>query len=233
MEYANPEIIIPRMLQDYFQEVGFSSLYPNFKTLRIGAVHPFALLLFQESLGQQLDISVFPSITVADSSDTEVFSELGRGYENYMVDSEQLTAMLGQAEAGNLIISDDNISRIKTIIAAGGSISGTKTSYRSQHSVDLNIWSDNKDITSIVYDFVKHFIIGNIQRLHNEVGLDIQNPISGRRSGDINVEFGHILYGANITLSLTIDTASMILDVPVQEVVTILEDPTYHVVGDR
>lgn len=230
VEYANPEVILPTMIQEYLLEVGFSNLYPNFKHINIGAVHPFAVLLLQTVNGTQLDLSVFPSITISDSSDSEVHSELGRGFENAMYTPSDLAQLLGQVTAGNLIMSDENVVRVQAEIDAGTSIMYTKTAYKAQHSVDMNIWTENKDLTSMVYDLLKHFIMGNIAELHS-YGYDMNNPISGRRSGDINVEFGRLLYGANITMSVTIDTASMVLDLPFGEIATITPDPTFYVEG--
>jgi len=229
IEYANPEQILPPLMHEFFLELGYSSMYPNFKNLRIGAVHPFALLLFQEVMGvTKLDLSVFPSITISDSSDAEVYSELSRGYENYQLSAEHLAKIAGSASSGKLILSDENLLRLETAVAGGATINASKVSYRSNHNIDINIWSENKDLTSLIYDMVKHFIMGNINRLRIE-GMDIQSPIGGRRSGDINVEFGRLLYGANVTVSAVIDTANMWVDVPIGEIATIITDPDYSV----
>jgi len=228
IQYANPEQILPPLMQEFFIELGYSSMYPNFKHLRVGAVHPFALLLFQDSLGQKLDLSIFPSITISDSSDTEVYSELGRGFENYQLTAEMLAYIVGSINAGKIIISDANLTRLQTAVADGSTINCSKVNYHSNHNIDINIWSENKDLTSLLYDMVKHFIMGNINRLRLE-GIDIQNPIGGRRSGDINVEFGRLLYGANVTVSAVIDTANMWVDIPIGEIVTINPDPDYSV----
>lgn len=229
VEYANPELILPPLLREYFLEVGYSEMYPNFKGVRIGTVHPFALLLFQEVLGQRLDLNVFPSVTVSDTSDTEVFDTLGRDIEDVVFNEEQITQMLGYVDSGQLLLADSGKTALLDAVAGGNVVTGRKVGYRVNHNVDLNIWSDNKDITSLVYDLVKHFIISNIAKLHEE-GLDAQSAIVGRRSGDINVEFGSLLYGANITVPITIHTSSTLFDVEygvIAEVDTVTE-PTYY-----
>ncbi len=229
VEYTNPEIVIPRMLQKYLQEIGFSSIYPNFKNVRISAVHPFALLLFQSWHGTKLDLSVFPSITITDSSDSETAPELTMRKTDYVLTDDMVYSILSQVDAGRLIISDENRTRLEAAVADGTTkITAVKYSNRYQHSVDMNIWSDNKDLTSLIYDFCKKFIEGNVVALHNE-GLDVINPIAGRRSGDINVEFGHLLYGANLTVALTIETGSMIIDLAQGTIETINLDPNYSV----
>lgn len=231
VEYTNPEKVFPKYLQQYFLEIGFSSLYPNFKNLRIGAVHPFALLLFQDVNGQKLDTGVFPSITVSDTSDTEIDDELGRGYNEFQIDSSGLAKILGAVDQGKLILSDENRTRLEAAVADGATVKAVKHNYRSGHNIDLNIWSENKDLTSLIYDLVKHWVIGNIQMLHDE-GIDVVNTVSGRRSGDINVEFGRILYGANVTVPATIETANLLIDLPYGAIQTINNDSIYQTVGE-
>lgn len=230
VEYANPEIILPQMIQDYLLEIGFSSLYPNFKHINISAVHPFAIMLFNEVQGQKQDLSVFPSLTVSDSADSEINTQIGHGFENSSMTPSQMATLLGQVDAGYLILSDDNRVIIQAAIDAGATLFYNKASYRAQHTVDLNIWTENKDLTSLIYDLIKHFIIGNINKLHIH-GYDMNNPLSGRRSGDINVEFGRLLYGANISLPLAIDTASMMIDVPVEIINSVNLESLYHSQG--
>lgn len=228
-EYVNPELILPDMLQQYFLEIGFSSMYPNFSTLRIGAVHPFALLLYQSVMGQDLSTNVFPSITVSDSSDSEVSDLLARGDETFVFSSDVVAGFELYRDLKQLLISDDGLTRLKSATAGDGTVVGHKRDIRSRHTIDFNIWSDNKDMTSLIYDLVRHFVLSSINVLHDEKGIDVLDPISGRRSGDINVEFGKLLYGANISVSATISTANMIVDLPEEEIAVINQSPEYQV----
>lgn len=217
IEYANPELILPKMIQQFFLEIGFADLYPHFKTIRIGAVHPFALLLFQDVQGQQLDLSVFPSITVSDSSDSEVFDDLSRGFQSYQLNQEQLAKLLGSVDSGDLIMSSTNRARLESAVQGGATVNATTRDFRANHNIDLNIWSENKDLTSILFDMVKHFVISNTDKLHAS-GIDVFEGVSGRRSGDINVEFGRILYGANVQMRAVIHTTSMTIDLPYTDI---------------
>ena len=230
-EYINPELIFPDLLQGYFLEVGFSSMYPNFSTLRIGAVHPFALLLYQTIKGQELSVNLFPSITVSDSSDTEVSDTLAREENQFTMGAAEVSTLIVYRDEGRILMSDDAVTRLGTATADDGRVVGHKKDIRSRHSIDFNIWSDNKDMTSLIYDLVKHFVVSEILTLHNEYGIDVIDPINGRRSGDINVEFGKLLYGANITVSATINLANMIVDLPEEEIATINQDPTFQVIS--
>jgi len=230
VEYANPETVLPKMIQEYFKELGYSSIYPNFNTLRIGAIHPFALLLFQDITNQSLDLSVFPSITVSDTSDSEVFDELGRGYVEMSLDADDIATIVTARQDGFLLLSDESVSRLQQATMGGEKVIGKQRRYKANHNIDLNIWSENKDMTGMLYDMVKHFVMGNIHTLH-EKGIDVLSPLTGRRSGDINVEFGKILFGANITVPVTIETASMIVDMPLEALETVTVQPDFHVTG--
>ncbi len=231
VEYINPELVLPGLLQSYFLEVGFSSMYANFATLRIGAVHPFALLLYQSVKGVDLNTNVFPSITISDSSDTEVSDLLARGEDQFIMDASDVSRLIVFRDAGRILMSDDAVTRLEAATADDGTVVGHNKDIRSRHSIDFNIWSDNKDMTSLIYDLTRHFIVSEILTLHNEHGIDIQDPITGRRSGDINVEFGKLLYGANLTVSATIETTNMIVDLPEEEIATINQDPTFQVLS--
>ncbi len=225
IDYMNPEIVWPQLLREYFLEVDYASLYPNFSTLRISAVHPFAVLLFQDVSGQKLDTSVFPSITITDSTENEVFTTMGRGYAPFMLDGSNIVLLQAGKESGQMIISDTSLSRLQTAVADGGKVYGRKRSVHMKHTIDLSVWCDNKELTGILYDLLRQFAL-QTEKLHN-LGFDIQDQISGRRSGDINVEFGKLLYGANISIPVIIETTMMEFDVSIDAIVNINANGIY------
>lgn len=237
--YNNPEVVLPELLKEYFADVGYMEMYPNFKTLRISAVHPFAILLLQETTGVKSDVNLFPSITIADTSDAETYDTLGRESSNIMFGAEEVARLKWEYLRGNILTSSGNITRMENATNGGNKINGIMTSYRANHNVDLNIWADNKDMVSLIFDLLKHFIISNITKLH-AMGIDVEGAINGRRSGDINLDFGKLLYGANITVPMIIRTTNMSIDLEVEEVTDIASetDPDsigmsgeYHVLG--
>lgn len=215
--YSNPEIILPNLIRDYFTRVGYMSMYPNFKTIRIGAIHPFAVLLYQEVSGQQLDVSLFPSITIADTSDSENYQTLSRDIRETTFNESDVANLKYEVQKKTILTSDENIARLELATANGATVPCKIHSYRANHNIDLNIWGDNKDMVSLIYDLLKHCIISNINELHN-LGIDVEGAVTGRRSGDINVEFGKLLYGANVTIPATITTHSMYVDITSNEV---------------
>lgn len=233
VEYENPEEILAKALKDYFLEIGFSASYPNFGDIRISSVHPFALLLFADVMGQKLNTNVFPSITISDSTDNEAFHELALGEERIVMDGADIAKIKGYVDTGQVFISDEAMTRLENAIANGGKVVGVKKQYRATHSFDFNIWTENKDVTSFIYDLVKQCLIMKITDLHN-LGIDFQGDMSGRRSGDINLEFGKLLYGANVRASGAIVQGCMIVDLPLGEIMKIDTKtyPEYHNPGE-
>jgi len=245
VEYANPEIIFPTLIQEYFNEVGYMKMYPYFSTLRISSIHPFALMLYQEVSGTKVEVSLFPSITVADSSDSEVYDTIGREHTEMMLGAEDVERLKDGVARKLVLTSDENITRLEAATANGKKVFCTAKSFRANHNIDMNIWADNKDMVSLIYDLLKHFIISNLNTLHI-LGIDIEGAISGRRSGDVNVEFGKLLYGANVTIPAIIETSDLVVDLEgaegIKTVVTTTPVPPaavdpeftarYHVLGE-
>ncbi len=227
LQYINPEIVFTKMLRDYFPKVDFATLYSKFGNVRIGTVHPFAMLLFQEAMNQKLNTNIFPSITISDSSDTETEDELARGLDEHILVEATVVSLEGYKEAGNLICSDQNMTRLKSAVQDGGKVYARQSTFRATHNVDFNIWSDNKDITALLYDFIKLFIISHIDILHTS-GLDCNGTISGRRSGDISIEFGKLLHGANVVVPCTIQESVMLIDLTAEIIGSINTRGNYY-----
>jgi len=212
VEYLNPGLELVKVLKNFFLELGFSSIYPNFGNINITTVHPFALLLFQDVMGKDLDLSLFPSVTVSDTSDSEPEQLLSRDSEELILDEQMFSLMEGHIQTGRLICSDTNVIRIKQALSNGGRLVCEKRSYLAHHSLDFLIWSENKEIKDLLYDLVKHCLISNLVDLHKQ-GIDFQEPITGRREGDFNVDFGSLLYGAQVSATARVETASTLLDI--------------------
>ena len=233
VEYRNPEIIIPPLIQWYFQELDIQNIHPNFPTIRVGNTHPFATLLYQDVYGQQLDLSVFPSVTVIDSSTSQTAMEIGNGTTHgvlYLNDGSGIWQSFRAAiVSGQFLTSPTNLSLLDAAMAANGFVTFISTRYVTSSTIDCNIWSENKDLTSELYDIVKHYFIDNKIDLDVNQGLQLLEGLSGRRSGDINLDFGKLLFGANITIPMNIQHHSYSFDVTGGIINDIeLAPPTYH-----
>ena len=211
----NAEKVIVDLLRQYLQETDFSSVYPNFG-VRVGTVHPFAMLMYEDISGQKINVDVFPSITVSDSSESETNTVLSKGFEAVTLAEADVAKMISYKDRGELFCSDANMVRLQNAVKLGNVYAELLT-LRSLHNVDLNIWADNKDITSELYDITRMFVLSKIRDLHKR-RVDVSGTLSGRRSGDINVEFGKILYGANVTAPFTAVESVMRVDLAINNI---------------
>ena len=228
-ELFNPETLLVEELTQWLQdEVKFSQIYANFGRLRVDPVHPFALLLLQEVLGEEVRLDMFPSITISDSSDSETAEMLGKNYQVYALQPADVALIREQADGGRLTVAESAMAAVEEAVNDKGYVAAEHWTYQSQHSLDFNIWSDNKTVTAAVYDLVKLFLVTNSARFHEHGLLDFQAGAGGRRSGDINVEFGKLLYGANVSATCTISLGVMRIDLDMELIEDIEPDPAYR-----
>lgn len=210
LDSENPEESLSQFVRDFFETIGYSEIYENFDRIRVGTVHPFALLLAQDVLGREQNINVFPSVTISDSNVGEDAEVLADDYEALVFTDADIATMDGYRQAGSIFISDTGWSQIQTHMASADSIIGILKRYHTQHSIDLNIWSENKDITSFIFDMINHFVTQKRADVHN-AGIDM-GAVSGRRSGDINLDFGMLLYGATVNVSASMNHEAVLFD---------------------
>jgi hypothetical protein len=227
VSYTNPEAVLPPLLSEWLAYLDFASIYPNFGTPKVGAVHPFAVFLLATVLGNKIDFGILPSITVADSSAGEDSPTLGKEYFAGTLGASDVAAMKGAWQTKRVMASSQNIARLEAATAGGVLVAYTRRTFVSRHSIDFNFWSDNKDVTSMLYEAVLVFLYDNIERL-GELGLNMMGGVTGRRSGDINMEFGRLLYGANITAPVNIARSVLSVDIPMDIIDNIELNPTYH-----
>jgi len=227
-EYVNPERILTPLLRDYLANLGFADIYPNFGNVRVSGVHPFAVFLLATVQGTKIDLGILPAITISDSSDGEDAATMGRDYVGGTLGADDVARIKGFVQSGQLVTSASNIARLEAATQGGNRIVFTKRTMISKHNVDFNIWADNKDVTAILYDMVRLFLYNSIV-LIGENGLSFLGGLTGRRSGDINLEFGRLLYGSNVTVPLSAPSSVMTVDIPIEIIDNIDVAPSYHV----
>lgn len=212
LDAVNPETVIAKELRLFFETMGYSEIFPNFDRIRIGTVHPFSILLAQEVLEQPRSTNMFPSITVADSNTTEDSPTLGNEYASVVFNAQDIATLDGYRQAKDLFISDTGWAKIQEAISITGQVVGIKHTYTTRNSININIWSDNKDITSFIFDMVGHFLIQKKIDMHRQYDIDF-GAISGQRTGDINLDFGMLLYGSNIEVPVQMDHTAVKFDI--------------------
>lgn len=226
----DPEKIYINELYKYFKEVGFAVQYPNFRNIRIGAIHPFAIMLLREVTGEKSDVSLFPSITIANTDDQDT-PVLGRDRTEYALSPPDIANIRGLRDAGEVFISDANLTAIEEFVSEGDSIVGVQARRYVKHTIDFNIWATNREITTLLYDCVQAFIVDQVEVLTKR-GVGFEAIMDARRAGDVNLDFGSILYGANITITANSEHTSLMLDRPIGIIEEIDIYPDFFVQGD-
>jgi hypothetical protein len=233
IQHNDPEKMLVAKLKQFFQESHFSQQYPNFGNVRIDRVHPFALMLFDEVMGQEVNTNVFPSITVTDSSETETALTLGRETNTVLLSLADITEIETQSNVSgsdNVLVAKGDMVTLK-YMASTKDVVAERVEYNGAHTIDINMWADNKDVISPMYDMIELFFNMELESLA-VAGMDILDAISGRRSGDINLEFGVMLYGANITVPCNITSVAYKIDRTQMAIIDSVDtktEPTYHI----
>jgi len=211
LDSGNPETSLAKQLSGFLETMGYSSIFPNFDKIRVGTIHPFAILLAQEVLSQKKNVNIFPSVTIADSSTTEDAPVLADDLYAFPFTAEDVAKLDGYRQAGEVFVSDEGWTKIQARIASIGEIIGIRRRYHTAHVMDFNIWTENKDITSFLFDMTCHFVTQKRVDIHNQTGVDL-GGISGRRSGDINLDFGMLLYGSNVRVDASMNHEATLFD---------------------
>lgn len=231
VDIDSPETIISNIIKSFFTKTGFSSVYPNFKGVNIGNVHPFALFLAQRTQGEAVNLNVLPSITVSASSESSDMETLGFGGIPVSITATDYSKLRAGIIEKKLFCSSQGISILDAIFAADPTtvLKGTQVEAKDRHTIDCNIWSRNKDLTSILFDLTKHALLHGIQDMRSS-GIEFQGQMSGNRSGDVNLDFGSLLYGSNVQISAPVDSLSLLIDVPGLIVNEIIAQGEFHTV---
>jgi len=233
LQQSNPETAITKILQQYFSDLSFPEIFPNFGNINIGNSHPFATLLMNELLKGDVDASsLFPAITVNDSDDNQDEMEIGGAYIEFELTHTEYIQIKDMVNSGEAFCSQTGLDRLDTHFASNSTAGAYKRIIRSKSNIDFNIWSPNKEVTSFLYDAVKQCVSLYTKDLH-DVGVDFLGGMHGRRSGDYNMDFGIILYGANLSIPVHLEIMSNYVDVKLAIVDSIVVNPDYHVLGDE
>ncbi len=229
-QYTNPEIVLTNLILEYLTKVGFNDLLPNYANVRVGAEHPFINFLYNDEQGLSYDFNLLPSITLTDSSGDETLDTLSVGFENEIVDTAYVDALNGGTfnpsnNQGFLVTSTQNIARLKSATANGTILSGKKRWMTQRHIIEMSIWAEDKNVSSLLYDAVNTFTLDYMDQLHL-LGIDFAG-ISGKRSGDFNLDFGRLLYGSSVVMNAFVRVGVVEVDLETGVINSIKVNPTY------
>jgi len=170
---------------------------------------------------------VFPSITVADASLGQEGETLSDEYREIAVDYEVALWIQSMQQQGTFFVSDTNMAAILAATVSGDSIVGIYHSTTKQHTINFSLWAANRDVTSLLFDLTLGCLLDQKATLKDE-GVD-SREVSGSRTGDINMDFGQMLYGSSASMPvITVQTVvSMDIDAAfIDEIIVNTPGPT-------
>jgi len=211
-ELLNPEKYVTQYLGEYLKYCGFASQYPNFRSIRIGSAHPLIRLAFSMLEDQPVNVELFPSITVVFADESEGAVMLGRNQSSILWSEADFIKVENLRNQGALYISDANLARVHAALVQSHQIMGIQYLTTWEGMLTLDIWSENRDITLVLYDLVKGFLPLYKDRL-SQLGFAI-GAIRGSGAVNVNMEFGKILYGAAVSTSISAQGYTCMLQLP-------------------
>ena len=111
-----------------------------------------------------------------------------------------------EAATDSYLISPEALTEMETHFLTNDELYGLNIIYQRQDVVNIDIITDDKtNIKNRLYDLISLFLIGHGNTAFKQ-DLDIaiiEHSVSGDRSGSYNMDFGRMLRGS--TISLTVD----------------------------
>jgi len=200
-------------LKTYFNELKLGELYPNFPMVRVSNEHPFARLLDQMSgnPGTTFDGSLFPSITIISGEDGKPGALGNLMSTNPASLSHAEVATLGDT---GMSCAPGSLAWLDEWTAVNGEIRGIQTTACRQDQVSFDIWSESIQLKNELHSLLILFLTGP-KRADLERRYDIRifdATIRGQRSGNYNMDFGQLLYGAHIDVVVDYEISQAIFD---------------------
>lgn len=207
------EDIFVAELKTYFDQMRFGELYPNFPTIRITLEHPFAVM-WQQANGNSsntYDGSLFPSITLASGSDSKPGQLSGlNSLESISVVKADITGLA----ATGLQAAPGAIEWMTEYFKTNTIIHGRQGTANKSDQVAIDIWSESIQLKNDIYGLLMMYLSGpkrsELELTHAITIFD--GTVRGQRSGNYNMDFGQLLYGAHIDFQIDYRITQAILD---------------------
>lgn len=226
-DLMSPETAVESYLKEYLVRTGFSSKYPNFKTVRVGTAHPLVILAFQMLSDQPASVELFPSVTVSYGQETEAAPLLGRGSSDVLLDYDAVHRIRMLRDAGRYFVSDANLDRLEAAVAANGQVMGFQVMTTWEGQLTLDIWSENRTVVVLLYDLIRGFLPAYKDRL-GALGFSVAT-LQGTGALQVNIEFGKLLYGASVMSQMSVSGITQVLEIPLQTIESVTPSPDFEV----
>ncbi len=193
------EDILVAELSTYFDQLRFGELYRNFKTIRISLEHPFAIMWQQAkgNPGNAYDGSLFPSVTIMSGSDSKPGQLNGL---NILEPCTLEESDLATLSASGWQVASGAVTWLNEWFVDHGALKGRMGTAHKSDQVSIDVWSESIQLKNEIYGLLMMYLSGpNRVRIENSHAITIfDGTVRGQRSGNYNMDFGQLLYGAHI-----------------------------------
>ena len=217
------EVIVEELKKYFVDDVRFKDIYPNFKNVRISGVHPFVFLIDSEVNDKPLPQGLFPSITIiSDNDQKNPEIDIPTLLEETEVKSPEISDIKQNRDA--YIISEEDLQILDSLTQNTDGVFAEGMSQNRRASLVIEIWSQNMKVKNRLYDLVLSFFIGK-RRFTLKSDYDIvidEKSVSGERSGNYNYDFGKVIYGGMLRMSVDYIIAQYEIDTELQTLTGII-----------
>jgi len=231
---------IAKVIRFYFERLGVSEYYKNFK-VKITNEHPFGQLYLSKTPAKET-ASRLPVVVIATESERKpaALATLGIGDSNTLIVTPE---DIEKGKNGEPSLYEKKYSMMtpkimKELREAINSrkikrLYGVKNFSRRQDVISIDIWAENPQVKNELYEllrlFVCNFLREYLEALYREIfpeeledgdGAPLEifdETIIGQRSNNSNLEFGIELFGAYIAFEVNYVIEQSLIDTEIEE----------------
>lgn len=212
------EELLVRDIRDYLEnDVRFNVLYPNFGHPNVTQEHPFATMTAVDLGGGNIQSAdLFPAIAVMDmSSGPNPALSTTTEPEDVKCTYAEYQDIVANREEN--IISDVDLEAIRLIVHPdeGDSVlwgKGVENMWRS--NIAIEIWADNAKVKNVLFHILNSYFIGprryDFRTAHDSIA--VIDSMTAEKTGVYNFDFGMMLYGAMIRISMDYVSGQYVFD---------------------
>lgn len=182
----------------FHNHIRVQDMFPKFGTIRVDTTHPAAILNVALVDNKPVPGNLFPSITVNQVEDSVGPQVLNLEREVVEVNAAWVTDQLANPLANQAQMAT-LLAYIQNLPVGKQKVYGYMTNDRISTRVLCAIWAENQAIRTFLYAHLRACLYMN-KPLWESIGL--QNwVLAGTPSGLYNLDFGRVMYGAELSLT--------------------------------
>lgn len=212
------EELLVKDIRDYLEnDIRFNVLYPKFGHPNVSQEHPFATMTAMDLGGGNIvQNDIFPAIAVMDmSSGPNPALNTSTEPEDVKCGVPEYNDIANNRNVN--IISDVDLDAIWAVVdpLQGNTIlwgRGVENMWRSNLAIE--IWADNAKVKNVLFHILNGYFVGprryEFRTANNAVAFI--DSLNAEKTGVYNFDFGMMLYGAMIRISMDYVVGQYIFD---------------------